>query len=334
MAKAKSTIALAITAAFELTKKPMTLQELCKTISKERFYKFNTPTPEDVLRIEIRRRCQNVNLATSRANREFLELPNKTYSLISAVPTPAPEIVPAAKTTPKENTRVIRVKATVLKPVEMPVSPRKDVRFNNSDKEDFAIIEAIRSGTSAEKRMAEERLYKKYSPYIMQKALRSVNQDVDMAQDLTVEIMTKVFAKLDTYAVEFSVNTWMSRIISNHITDAARKRAKYEGRNISLSSYGATEDHEGAHSDLDIRDSERNPEQIAILSQRDNKLERAMGMLKPQTCQALQMYYYENRSQDEIANHLGIAYGQLKALMFRGREKLREILGSSVEMHA
>lgn len=75
------TIAGAIMAAFALAKRPMSLKELYELIVSNKLYTFKAKKPEQVLDIELRRRCSNIEMATAAKERPLKEIGNRTYQL-------------------------------------------------------------------------------------------------------------------------------------------------------------------------------------------------------------------------------------------------------------
>ncbi len=69
--------------ALKLVGKPSSLDEIYRVILEHGLYEFNTPTPEHVLRTEIRRYTKNVERSDSRERSKFEMLDDELYKLIS-----------------------------------------------------------------------------------------------------------------------------------------------------------------------------------------------------------------------------------------------------------
>jgi restriction system protein len=65
------TVAQAITQVLGAAKRPMTAKEICQDIQSQGLYDFRAADPVSIVRQQIRRRCMNLDLASSSAERAF-----------------------------------------------------------------------------------------------------------------------------------------------------------------------------------------------------------------------------------------------------------------------
>jgi RNA polymerase sigma-70 factor (ECF subfamily) len=72
---------------------------------------------------------------------------------------------------------------------------------------------------------AFEELYNRYSPRIFGYLYQRLNGNIEDAEDLTAEVFTKVYQKIDSFEVQGApLSAWLFRIARNHLIDSARRR--------------------------------------------------------------------------------------------------------------
>lgn len=131
--------------------------------------------------------------------------------------------------------------------------------------------------------------------------------DYEEAKDLTQDIFLKVYKALPSFRGEAKYYTWIYRIALNHISRYLKKKKFW--KILSLENLRETS----------LKTS--NPEDP--LSQPSKKLirEKAMNLPSPFRDVVL-LYYFDNRSYEEIAEILGISEGTVKSRLSRSRKIL------------
>lgn len=127
-----------------------------------------------------------------------------------------------------------------------------------------------------------------------------LKRDEDCA-DAAQEAITKGFEKLHTLRKDAYAKTWLIRILIHECYRIAEKRereASYEEKWESRVSQKA--DYSGLY--------------------------EALLQLAPEFRVVVVLYYVEGFSVEEISNMLDIPHGTVKSRLYRGREKLRELL--------
>ena len=95
---------------------------------------------------------------------------------------------------------------------------KKKAKFADKDLQDLKMLEEIKSGNVN----AYEVIYNRYYRYIQYHCFMSV-KDQQLANDLTVEILTKIYLNIDKYSVKYTFNSWVWSIVKNYVVDYIRK---------------------------------------------------------------------------------------------------------------
>lgn len=132
--------------------------------------------------------------------------------------------------------------------------------------------------------------------------------NLEEAKDLTQIIFMKAYRAFPRFRKEASVRTWIFAIARNTLRDFFRKKQP----TTSLEAYTETHgDPEEPHLELPLR--------VA-------RLRHALLRLPEEFREVLMMFYFEEMSIEEIAQHLNISPGTVKSRLNRGRRKLRDMI--------
>jgi RNA polymerase sigma factor (sigma-70 family) len=164
-------------------------------------------------------------------------------------------------------------------------------------------------------------LHNRYRQAIFQFMLQRVKNPED-AQDLTMEAFEKAFRKLHSYTPTHAFSTWLFKIALNNLIDFTRKKQPQTIR------FGEAGEAPGfPHDWLHNRRSEiLTPEEMMMQEQRILLIQRLLGRLDERYRRMIELRYYEEMSYEEIAQHLHLPIGTVKAQLFRAKENLYEML--------
>lgn len=194
------------------------------------------------------------------------------------------------------------------------------MEINNSlsDKaqQDIQLVEKARKGDQ----QAYAQLLGKYRDAIYFMLLKMVNNPVD-AEDLTIEAFGKAFKNLGQYTPNFAFSTWLFKIASNNCIDHIRKQ---RGNTISLDQ--KVDGEEGLSPSSLIQSDTPDPEANMINDQKIKMMRDVVTKLKPRYRTLIELRYFKEFSYEEIADHLELPIGTVKAQLFRARELLLNIL--------
>jgi RNA polymerase sigma-70 factor (ECF subfamily) len=75
--------------------------------------------------------------------------------------------------------------------------------------------------------LAFEELYTRYSPRVFGYLFQRLNGDIEEAEDLTADVFTRVFEKIDAFQPQGApLSAWVFRIAHNRLIDAIRRRPR------------------------------------------------------------------------------------------------------------
>ena len=184
---------------------------------------------------------------------------------------------------------------------------------------DEELVAAAKSGDE----LAFETLIKRNELRIFAVALRytRVHQD---AEDILQQTLQKLFVNLRKFEGKSSFATWVTRIAINESLMLLRKnRALHE---VSIEDAAGEDDNSF---DVALLDSSPNPEMSYLNREEAQILFSALAQLKPTLRRAVEFKELREFSGLDTARHLGVSLAAVKARVFHGRRKLRQILRHS-----
>lgn len=188
--------------------------------------------------------------------------------------------------------------------------------FSDKAKKDFLLIESAKNGD--EKAYAE--LMQRYKKPVYHMILKMV-RNVDDAEDLTIEAFAKAFKNLKKFNPEYTFSTWLFRIATNNCIDFIRKK-KIE----TMSIHTTFKDDSGDNVDIDIKDGNLNPQEVAIKSEKIDIIQAIVTKLPPKYQILVRLRYFQELSYEEIANEIDAPLGTVKAQLHRARELLYDLV--------
>ncbi len=184
-------------------------------------------------------------------------------------------------------------------------------------KVDFSLVRAA-VDEGDEKAFAE--LMHRYRDSIYFMLLKMVNNRDD-AEDLTMEAFGKAFRNLSQYTPDYAFSTWLFRIATNNCIDFIRKKKK-----MTFSIDKGFENDEGEEVAMNIRADELDPEEKLIKEQKIAIMRDLVEKLPPRYKELVELRYFKEYSYEEIAEHLKLPLGTVKAQLWRAREFLFDIV--------
>lgn len=191
--------------------------------------------------------------------------------------------------------------------------------LSDKGKEDFELV--LRARENQDERAYAE-LMMKYRNTIYYMMLKMVGNEED-AEDLTLEAFGKAFNHLHQYSPSFAFSTWLFKIASNNCIDFIRKK-----RISTLSLDQPMNDSDENSSDFSdtITNNNLDPEEKFIRKQKIRIMREIVDQLKPRYRELIVLRYFREYSYEEIAEHLELPLGTIKAQLYRAREQLYQLM--------
>jgi RNA polymerase sigma-70 factor (ECF subfamily) len=192
----------------------------------------------------------------------------------------------------------------------------KGNNLSEKGQRDLALVEKALNGSQP----AYAELMEKYRESIYFMMLKMVSKDED-AEDLTIEAFGKAFNRLHQYSPSFAFSTWLFKIASNNAIDFIRKKRI----KVTSMDTGYT-NSDGESISIDVESTERDPEEVAIHSEKVKHMRNIVQTLKPRYRELIEKRYFLELSYEEIADDMDLPLGTVKAQLFRARAFLADIM--------
>ncbi len=168
--------------------------------------------------------------------------------------------------------------------------------------EDAALLDRFLEGDEAAFRKIYERHYERV--FMIAKGILL---DADEASDAVQEIFTLVFRKADKFDRRARFSTWLFRIAVNRSIQQARK-IKNKRNQVPLD------------------EAMEEPADESVMRptvQEEADLESALEKMSPSDRAILTLFYWDDRSLQEIGEALGCSANAAKTRLFRARERFK-----------
>jgi RNA polymerase sigma-70 factor (ECF subfamily) len=140
---------------------------------------------------------------------------------------------------------------------------------------------------------------------------RALTRDVDAADDLVQEVLTRALTKQDLWRPGTNLRSWLFSIMHNQNVNRIRRLVR-------------------AGTMVELKDAEpqlhRTASQHASLELRD--LDRSLGRLPEEQRAVILMVGLEGMPYEDVAEVLGIPVGTVRSRLSRGRYALRRMMGA------
>ncbi len=193
------------------------------------------------------------------------------------------------------------------------------LKLSEKARQDYELVRRAKNGD--EKAFAQ--LLSRYKDAIYFMLLKMVNNKND-AEDLTLEAFGKAFKNLHQYSPTYAFSTWLFKIASNNCIDFLRKK---KGTHIPIDNNN--DDQNSNSEQIKLKSKDLNPEEKLIRKQKAILLHKVVRRLKPRYRTLVELRYFREFSYEEIAKELNLPLGTVKAQLFRAREMLFNLIGST-----
>lgn len=176
------------------------------------------------------------------------------------------------------------------------------------------LIERTLAGDGAAYALVVDRFQRK----IYRVAFAIVRDEAE-ADVITQDTFVQAYTHLARFQGRAELETWLTRIAINRSRDSLRRR-----KFVSLFTF--RDDDEGGEPILEPVDERPDPEREMLSSQLRAAIQKAERKLSAQQKIIFRLRHYENLALEEIADHLGLRAGTVRAHLFRAIHKVREEL--------
>lgn len=176
---------------------------------------------------------------------------------------------------------------------------------------------------SGDRRSFDQLVARAY-PLVFNTAYRILG-DYDSASDATQTSFVRAYRSLRTFRMSSSFTTWLYRIVSNVCLDMVRRRKRH-GQSLTLDS------DEDTPTEREIPDERQQPEHMALESELQQAVHKAVGSLRMEHRVVLVLYDLAGFSYEEIAEMLKLPLGTVKSRLNRARLALRRELAEEPEL--
>ncbi|RXM40708.1 RNA polymerase subunit sigma-24 [Chryseobacterium sp. CH21] len=138
-------------------------------------------------------------------------------------------------------------------------------------------------------------------------------RDENDADEITVNVFSKVLSKLDMFDPHFQFKTWVLTIAQNTVIDFWRKKNR---------------ENEDAVENLDEVKNQyaKSPEELLISEEEQKKIIKTIESLDANYQDIIKLRFFEEKSIKEIADELGISVANTKVRVMRAKKVLAELL--------
>ncbi len=170
-------------------------------------------------------------------------------------------------------------------------------------------VEQARAGDQS----AFARLVAAYQGPVFNLAYRMLGNAGD-AEDAAQETFLRAFDRLGSYEPDRKFSSWILSIASHYCIDQLRRRR------VPLESL------DDLPAWRDIPDDQEEPEGVALASEQERALQRALGHLPPAYRLPVILRYWHDLSYEEIAESTGSTVSAIKSRLHRARLMLAEAM--------
>lgn len=190
----------------------------------------------------------------------------------------------------------------------------KKLLSKENREEDLNAIKSILSGNIDNFKLLQNKYQK-----IVKNLIRKMIKNEEDVNDLAQETFIKAYNSLSSFQFQYTFSSWLFRIASNNCIDFLRKK---RFSTISLSQPLNDSDDQV----FEVEDKEYAPDRTMLSEERRSLLLKAIEELPDHYREIIKLRHYEEMDYNQIAEHLNIPLGTVKAHLFRARKLLLQSL--------
>lgn len=129
------------------------------------------------------------------------------------------------------------------------------------------------------------------------------------AEDIAQEAFLRLWKIAPKWQAKAQIGTWLHRVIHNLCIDRMRKEKRFSDYELP-----------------DVADPTPNPMQRHESKQVHDMISNSLQQLPPRQRIAITLVHFDDCTNKDAANQMGISVDALESLLARGRRKLRDLL--------
>ncbi|RSK39385.1 RNA polymerase sigma factor [Mangrovimonas spongiae] len=182
------------------------------------------------------------------------------------------------------------------------------------DTNDQKIINQVLQGNTA----AFVTLVDTYKNLVFSLALQMLKHREE-AEEVAQDTFVKVYKSLEKFKGDSKLSTWIYKITYNNCLDRIKKNRTHFNE-VPIDSFT-----ERQVKSLD------NAFNALVVAERQEAIKNCLGKLPNDEGFLLTLYYFEEKSLNEISKIMGVTQNNVKVKLFRSRKKLATILKQNLE---
>ena len=184
---------------------------------------------------------------------------------------------------------------------------------------DLPLLEALQAGDDS----ALDELIDRHREPLRRFVFRYLRNEA-AGEDVVQETFVRVYFKADKFRPKSSVKTWLYAIALNLCRDQFRRRSRHRG------DFSMDAPTPGGAPCPELADAAPTPAARAVEADRFGRLQRAIDALPEKLREAILLFSLEQRSQQEVAEILGITPKAVETRVYHAKSRLRTALDSAL----
>jgi RNA polymerase sigma-70 factor (ECF subfamily) len=186
----------------------------------------------------------------------------------------------------------------------------------SSNAEEQWLIERLQVGDAE----AFEVLFRRYGSRILRQAMYLLNNEAE-AEEVVQDVFLTLYAKASTFRGDAALSTWLYRLTANAALSRLRRRRRR--REVVVDEYLPRFQADGHHRVRPVVDWSQDLERGYTTGEQRRLLHQAIDALPPLDKTVLMLSDFEELSNREISEILGLSVPAVKARLHRARLFLR-----------
>ena len=200
---------------------------------------------------------------------------------------------------------------------------QKDVREQQSDTTEHVLVRRLQQGDAE----AFEALFRRYGARIARQVLNLLGNEAE-TEEVVQEVFLTLYEKASTFRGDAALSTWLCRIPANIALSRLRRRQRRP--EVSMDDYQPRFQADGHHLVRPVVDWSQDLEHRFAAEELRRLLHHAIDELQPVDKAVLVLSDFEELSNRDIADVLGLSVSAVKARLHRSRLFLRGRLAVSL----